>query len=181
MSENVMKWNFREELRKLSKEQLVEYTYEVVAKSLWTLQSNYMMNLQKKYGDSVAEEFEIAAFGKFCEVQCYRIRKVFNLGDDMRAFVKLNNYSQMFPPNAEMEWSEISEKRARLRITYCPMQVNRRDVLGIHEYPCKKGDLAIVQKIASVFNPKLRTTCVYAPPDEHPKDAWCEWIYEIGD
>ena len=179
MSKDVIKWNFKEELNKLTKEELVEYTYEIPAKSLWTLQSNYMRTLQEKYGDPVAEEFEIAAFGKFCEVETYRLKRFFNLGDDMHAFIKLNNYSQIWPPQGEMEWSEITEKRACLRITRCPMQVSRRDVLGIHEYPCKKGDMAIFRKIAEVFNPNMSITCVYAPPDEHPEDAWCEWVFEI--
>ena len=82
--------------------------------------------------------------------------------------------------NVEFEFSEIQKDKVRLIVTKCTMQLNRRKV-GLPELPCKEPGLLAVEGFALALNPKIKTTCLFCPPDEHPDNEWCHWMVELKD
>lgn len=166
----------KEQYLSLSKEKLVDYI-EMVHKNFWTLQGYYVLELEKRYGEDVAMEFDDVAFGRAAQVQVYRLKKFFNLGDDMSALMKIFDFSE-FCSNIEYEFHEVTEKRLVWRVTKCPMQMDRLKA-GMPEIACKLSAIPINEKIAKAINPKMRSTCIMCPPDPHPKDRWCEFAFEI--
>lgn len=171
-----MKVNYRDELAKLSKKELIEYA-EMMASNWWNLQNNWMLNITQRYGSETAAEFDALIFGRQAEVQAWRLRKLFSLGDDIQSFIKAINVSTLLA-NVEFEYVEVDDKHCRIRVTSCSMQLARRK-LGLPELPCKIAGIAANGRFASAMNPKIKTTCIICPPDEHPDDLWCEWQFDL--
>ena len=171
-----MKINYQEQLANLSKDQLIQYS-EMMANNWWNLQNNWMINVTKRYGSEVAAEFDGIVFGRQAEVQAWRLKKLFNLGDDIQSLVKAINLSTLLS-NVEFEYVEVDEKHCRLRVTSCSMQLERKK-LGVPELPCKMPGTEANGKFASAINPKVKTTCIICPPDKHPDNLWCEWQFDL--
>jgi len=53
----------REQYLELTKDRLLDYI-EMIHKNFWILQGNYVLELEKRYGDHVAMELGHIAFGK---------------------------------------------------------------------------------------------------------------------
>jgi len=166
----------REQYLELPKERLVDYI-ELIHKNFWTLQGHYVLELERRYGEDVAMEFDDIAFGRAAEVQVYRLRKFFNLGDDIPALMKIFDFSE-FCSNIEYEFLDVSDKRLIWRVTKCPMQIDRLKA-GLPEIACKLVAIPTNEKIAKAINPKMKSTCIMCPPDPHPKDRWCEFEFKI--
>ena len=166
----------REQYLALPKEKLVDYIY-LIHKNFWTLHGNYIMNLEKRYGEGVAMEFEDLAFGRAAEVQVYRLKEFFGLGDDMSALMKIFDFSE-FCSNIEYEFLEVTNNRLIWRVTKCPMQLTRLEA-GLPEIACKLSAMPINERIAKTVNPKMKSTCITCPPDPHPPDRWCEFEFKI--
>jgi hypothetical protein len=170
------KLHSKEQYLSLSKERLVDYI-EIIHKNFWTLQGCYVLELERRYGGDVAMEFDDIAFGRAAEVQVYRLKKFFDLGDDMSALMKIFDFSE-FCSNIEYEFHEVTEKRLIWRVTKCPMQLARlKD--GLPEIACKLSAIPINEKIARAINPKMKSICIVCPPDPHSEDRWCEFEFKI--
>lgn len=167
----------KNEYAKLSREELIDYA-EFMHKSWWNLQSNWMQNINDRYGIEVAAEFDEIIFGRISEVQARRLKKLLNLGDSIQDFMKAMNLCTMWEPTSEWEYREFDEKHVVIRVTKCVMQLARVKQ-GMGELPCKGSGLESMIRFALGFNPKLKASCITCPPDKHPQDIWCEWLWEL--
>jgi len=169
---------YRDSLAGLSKDDLIDYC-EILLRNFWTLQGNWVVEIQKKFGADLAMETDGIVFGKFLEVEAHRLKKFLNLGDDMAALAKLLGYSFGFA-NTEFYFPELSDNKLMLRVTKCNMQLQRL-ARGDTEVLCKKaGETAgSISKGAKVINPRIEARCLMAPPDKHPDDVWCEWEFNL--
>lgn len=169
---------WRDELRRWKKEKLLDYI-EMAAKTFWTLQNNWMANMEKRFGNDVAIEFDSQVFGRQVEVAVLRLKKLLNLNDDMELLVKSH---RLVLSSLYVHWdvAERSDKKVHMVVRHCPLQLRRkRD--GEPELPCKPALLSTALRRASAINPKIKVTHVMAPPDPHPEDLWCEAVYQIQD
>jgi hypothetical protein len=171
-----MNVSYRSELVKLTKKELIDYC-EMMANNWWNLQNNWMLNITQRYGSETAAEFDALVFGRQAEVQAWRLKKLFNLGDDIQSMIKAVNLSTLLS-NVEFEYVEVGEKHCRIRVISCSMQLARRD-LGLPELPCKIAGMAANSRFALAINPKIKTTCIVCPPDKHPENLWCEWQFDL--
>ena len=147
---------------------------EMANKNFWTLQNNWMMNVEKKYGQEAALEFDSLCYGRAIEVAAYRIKRFFGFAgeDDMSVLAKVY---QLTPAGSyvDIEFPEITPNRLVRRVRKCPMQLNRRRE-GLSEILCKAPLIEACKRIAGVINPEIKVTDVICPPDPHPEDLWCE-------
>lgn len=60
----------------------------------------------------------------------------------------------------------------------CRVQAARKR-RGLDDYPCKSGGMAEYPTFAECIDPRIRTTCIGCPPDDHPEDWFCAWRFEI--
>jgi len=169
----------KNEYAKLSKQQLIDYT-EFMHKSFWNLQGNWMLNVNKRYGAEVAVKFDEMVFGRISEVQAMRLKTLFNLGDTIQDFMKALALSTMWEPTGEWEYVEFDDKHVIARVNKCPMQLARLK-LGIGELACKAAGLESMIRFAAPINPKLKASCIVCPPDKHPENIWCEWLWELSE
>lgn len=61
----------------------------------------------------------------------------------------------------------------------CRVQVARQRA-GLADYPCKSAGIVEYTYFAQTIDPRIKTTCLACPPDEHPEEYWCAWQFELG-
>ncbi len=163
-------------LSKLSKDELLDFI-DMFQKNFWNLQNNYIMYLNNEYGEEAAVKADGHCYSANAKVQMYRLRKMFDLKDDLQSLMDAMVLSTIWA-NADYEIGKIDEKKFGLRVTNCYQQVRRLED-GIGEFSCKAAGLAICEAASAVINPAFDVKCIRCPPDEHPDDVWCEWEFEL--
>ncbi|MDH5461589.1 MAG: DUF6125 family protein [Candidatus Bathyarchaeota archaeon] len=72
--------------------------------------------------------------------------------------------------------TEIAERKAIFRVTKCGTQLTRiKKRLGV--FTCKKVRFGYLRSFAHELNPKIETICKVFPPDDRPRNLWCEWEF----
>jgi hypothetical protein len=173
-----MNKHFEREVKKLSGEMLVRYA-DFVAYSFWNLQGNWMQLVSTRHGSEVAAEYDMAVWDRNSKVQAWKLNALFDFDGSIEHFVRAISLSTVFS-NVEFEFEETTPKSVRLLVTECTMQLNRLKG-NLPELPCKVAGIAAVAGFASAYNPKIKTTCISCPPDEHPPNEWCHWLFELED
>jgi len=167
----------KEEFKKLSKDDLIGFI-EMSSKNFWTLQNNWMMNVEQRFGKDTAIELDGICYGRAVEVQAYRLKKFFHLQDGLEDLLKVLKFS-LHGLYAEGVDYELSDSALIRKVKRCPMQMRRmRD--GLPEIPCKQALLAAHSRIAQAVNPLIQIHSVMAPPDPHPDDLYCEIKYILS-
>lgn len=168
--------NWKKELRKLSKERLVDFI-GMMTDNFWTMQNNWIINVEKDYGHDVTMKFDGLVWGRLMEVTVWRMKRFFNLGDDIQALHKVFKFA-VFQNYADMVFPVITEKKLIRRVTRCPMQISRLE-RGESEIPCKFALLKSYPRLVKAVNPKMDVIRIMAPPDPHPEGIWCEVDIEL--
>ena len=170
--------NLRDRIGELPKERILDFVEMLIANH-WTLQNNWMVNIEKRYGHDVATEFDGLCYGRTMEVAVYRLKKLFNLGDDISALLRCIEFA-LVEPGTEGDFFQVGDRKIRSVVTKCEMQMSRRQS-GLPELPCKPAMLTCIERFAKAVNPKLKLVNCFAPPDEHPDDLWCGFEIEFED
>ena len=107
-------------------EKWIEYA-EIANKNFWTLQNNWMANIEKKYGQEAALEFDCLCYGRAIEVAAYRLKRFFGFTGEDDLSVLAQVY-QLTPAGSyvDIEFPVISSNRLIRRVRRCPMQLTRR-------------------------------------------------------
>jgi hypothetical protein len=172
-----MKPDRRATLMEFSKEQLIDYI-DILSRNFWTVQNNWMANVNKKYGSEVAAEMDELLWSKWPAVEAYRFKQYFKLGEGLADVAKVLELSLSAEEGPQAEYLEFNDKRIVFRVTRCPMQIQRVKQ-GWDELNCKPAFTAMWKAVAGVINPEIRVVKVYAPHDPHTEDDWCGAILEL--
>ena len=62
----------------------------------------------------------------------------------------------------------------------CQVQAARKGK-GLDDYPCNSAGVVEYTYFARAVDPRITTTCISCPPDDHPDDWYCAWRFTLSD
>lgn len=162
----------------LSREDLLK-VIDAYAKAWQAMDGAYFLALEKKYGMDVAIEMDKEAWRIFSPIEAKRIMKEFGIEPNgglkslekalaFRVYARLNTQS--------CEW--IDDNTLHFTMNQCRVQV-ARNRKGLPDFPCKQVGIIEYSTFAETIDPRIKTKCIFCPPDEHPDDAYCKWEFTL--
>jgi hypothetical protein len=169
------------QLESLPKETLVKLI-EVYCKNWFTVDGLWFRNVEDEFGTKVAANLDEMMWLKYAETEARRIKEALNItGGGFEALFKIMNFTVWaIGGGFHYEFEEVSPKRVILYRTNCRNQ-EARQRQGLDEFPCKQTGTNCWKGIAKIADPRIKVDCLFCPPDPHPKDAWCKWLFTLTD
>jgi hypothetical protein len=163
----------------MTKEELVDLLFTQM-RILWTVDGLYYLGIEERFGTQAATETDAKTWKVLGKIECRKLREMTGLkGDDMDTFEKLLKLTSWALDLEDKAFDRKGEVLI-LQNTNCRVQ-NTRLSKGLTEFGCKVVRRGYLEEFAKEFNPKFSVTCRVCPPDKHPKDIWCEWVFARKD
>ena len=165
-----------EELKKLSKEELISYI-EDISKNWLAMDGVWFQAVEKRYGMEKAIECDIDSWNVFTVIEAKRIMQRFNVPENggIPALMKALKF-RVYANINKQEIIEISEDRCVFRMIDCRVQSARKRK-GLPDFPCKRVGMTEYILFAKTIDPRIEVTCLSCPPDAHPEDYYCAWEF----
>jgi hypothetical protein len=114
-------------------------------------------------------------------VEAFKIRQYLELGEAggleaLEKALKLRIYASI---NAHsVSWSD--DGALLFTMTECRVQSapSRKD---LEHYPCKTAGIVEYTHFAKGIDPRIKTECVWCPPDRVPDEEFCTWRFSLQD
>ncbi len=165
-------------LKDLSKEELIKIIVDD-AKNWLAHDGVWFQAIEKRYGMEVAVDLDIEAWRYFTVIEAKRIMERLGLkaGGGIPALVECLKHRFYARLNLQ-ECVEVTDTRAVFKMLDCRVQSARKRK-GLADHPCKSVGIVEYSEFAKAIDPRIRTTCIACPPDEHPEDFWCAWEFQL--
>jgi len=166
------------QLEGLSREFLIGLLVDA-AKNWLAHDGLWFQAVEKEFGLEAAIKVDALAWRQFTVVEAKRIMQRHNIlpGGGIPALVKALNF-RLYAFINRQAISEMTENRVVFKMLDCRVQSARKRK-GLIDFPCKAVGLVEYEWFAKTIDERIKTRCLFCPPDEHPEDAWCAWEFVI--
>ena len=162
----------------IPKEKIADFLF-MHLRDLWAVDGLYYLGIEERYGTQVATEIDRFVWETMGKIEARRIKKFFELKrNDIKTLMTALCYSA-WALDLEDKEIEIQEKQAIFRNTKCRVQ-NTRIKNGLPEFGCKPVRFGFLKAFVKEFNPNITVECKMCPPDKHPHNIWCEWVFTLS-
>ena len=147
-------------------------------RDMWAVDGLYYMFIEEEFGTKAATEIDRKVWEVMGKIEARKIKKLFNIeGNDISSAMKALSYSG-WAMDLEDKEIIVEKDKAIVRNVRCRVQ-NTRLSKGLSEFGCKPVRFGFLKSFAKEFNSDIKVTCKVCPPDKHPEDLWCEWVFTL--
>lgn len=165
----------RELLSQLPKEKLPEFLF-LHLRNLWTVDGLYFLGIEDTYGTDVATKIDQHVWEVMGKIEARKLKEFLQIkGTDLSSMIHALQFSS-WALDLEDKEINLEKNKAIIRNIKCRVQTTRK-IKGLEEFGCKPVRWEFLKAFAKEFNHNILVTCTVCPPDSHPDNLWCEWIF----
>jgi len=166
-------------IEEIPKEKIADFVF-MHLRDMWAVDGLYYLGIEDRYGTEVATEIDQFVWAVMGKIEARKIKNMFDLKKtDIATMMKGLQYSG-WALDLEDKEIEVFSDHAVLRNTKCRVQ-NTRQEKGLSEFGCKPVRFGFLKAFAKEFNPDILVECRMCPPDKHPENLWCEWVFRLSE
>ncbi|MCK4498816.1 hypothetical protein KAU25_06440 [Candidatus Bathyarchaeota archaeon] len=168
----------RKMLAELPLEKLLDYFFLQI-RNIWRVDGLYFLGIEKRFGTEATTEVDAGVWETMAAIEAKSLQRLFKIGEnpDLATIIRLLRKSS-WAMDQPFKTIDIGDKRVTLSIDRCRTQEARLSK-GLCEFPCKKVRFGYLRNFAKTLNSKVEVNCLVCPPDKHPKDLWCKWMFAV--
>lgn len=162
----------------IPKEDIAEFIF-LHLRNLWAVDGLYFLGIEERFGTEAATEIDRAVWKVMGKIEARRLKQFLNLGQK-------NDISSLMYALQRSSWALdledkeiiVEKNRGVVRNIECRVQ-NTRKKKGLSEFPCKTVRWGFLKAFTKEFNPDIEVSCSVCPPDPHPENLWCQWVFTM--
>ena len=166
------------DLKELSKDQLIGMMDDF-AKNWLAHDGLWFQAVEHDFGMEAAIKCDTDAWRKFTVIEAKRIMKRHNIPENsglggLKKALGFRLYSRL---NIQSFINE-TENSFEFQMNDCRVQSARKRH-GLPDFPCKSVGVVEYSGFAATIDPRIKTKCIYCPPDEHDQPLHCQWEFTL--
>ncbi len=153
---------------------------EMFAKNWLAHDGCWFLAAEERFDMETAIDLDARSWKRFASAEARRIMTTFNIpaGGGLEALERALSLRLYAMINAQRtEWSQ-DRRCLRFFMDVCRVQEARRRK-GLADFLCKSVGSVEFETFAATIDPRIRTNCLYCPPDETP-GRYCGWEFMIA-
>jgi hypothetical protein len=166
-------------ISKIPKDKISNFIF-LHLRDMWAVDGLYYLGIEEKFGTEAATEIDRKVWEVMGKIEARKLKKLFDItGNDIPSMIQALRLSG-WALDLEDKEIVVEKNKAIVKNIQCRVQ-NTRLKKGLTEFGCKPVRWGFLKSFAKEFNPDIEVICKVCPPDEHPDDLWCEWIFSYKD
>lgn len=163
------------EINELSRDRLL-LLLQNFAKNWLAHDGLWFQAVEKAHGLDEAMALDGEAWHRFSPVEAKRIKAFLALPDNggLEALDMALRFRMYAVLNKQQ--SEFCNGRLRFYMNDCRVQSARKRK-GLPDFPCKEVGKVEYSRFAATIDPRIKTSCIACPPDDHPETYYCGWEF----